>query len=243
MARYITNMPLWAILLFIAGFLYSMAIIANPAKQAAFSAGMNSNRSREVQFGIFGFYFIYLIYISILTLKGVFYINSIPPKIFVFGTIPLAIILFAIIANTGLFKKLLRAISLESLIAIHVFRFVGVFFLILYFYHLLPAGFAFSAGLGDILTALFALPVAKMVSKGKSWRIKAVYAWNIFGTLDIVTLLVIAIITARKSIISGGPGDLEMTLFPWVWFPAVAPATILFLHDAIFRKLQQVKTR
>jgi hypothetical protein len=108
---------------------------------------------------------------------------------------------------------------------------------------LLPADLAFSAGMGDIITALFALPVAKMVSKGKSWSIKAVYAWNIFGILDIVTLLIIAVITARKSIISGEHGDLEMTIFPFVWFPAFAPATILFLHTAIFRKLQQIKTK
>ena len=30
----------------------------------------------------------------------------------------------------------------------------------------------------------------------------------------------------------------EMTMFPFVWFPAFAPATILFLHFAIFRKLR-----
>jgi hypothetical protein len=241
MASYISNMPLWAIVLFIAGFLYSIALIANPAKQAALNAGMTSDRSRNIQFSIFGFFIIYLAYVSILSLKGVFYINSIPPKVVVFATIPLAIILFVIIGNTGLFKKLLRSITLESLIAMHVFRLVGVFFVMLYFYHLLPAGLAFSAGMGDIITALFALPVAKMVSKRKSWSIKAVYAWNIFGILDIVTLLVIAAITAIKPITSGEHGDLELTIFPFVWFPAFAPATILFLHTAIFRKLQQIK--
>jgi hypothetical protein len=243
MANYVSNIPLWVMVLFIASFLYSIALIANPAKQAALNSGMTSDRSKNIQFGIFGFYILYLAYVSILSLNGVFYINSIPPKVVVFTIVPLAIILFAIIGNTNVFKKLLRAISLESLIAIHVFRFVGVFFIILYFYHLLPADLAFSAGMGDIITALFALPVAKMVSKGKSWSIKAVYAWNIFGILDIVTLLIIAVITARKSIISGEHGDLEMTIFPFVWFPAFAPATILFLHTAIFRKLQQIKTK
>jgi hypothetical protein len=39
-------------------------------------------------------------------------------------------------------------------------------------------------------------------------------------------MLVIAVITAKESIISGEHGDLEMTIFQFVWFPAFAPATI-----------------
>ncbi len=244
MASNISSMPLWAIVLFIASFLYSIAFIANPAKQAALNAGITPGKSRNIQLGIFGFYILYLAYVSVLSLKGVFNVNSIPPKVMVLATVPLAIILFVIIGNTGLFKKLLQSITLESLVAIHVFRLVGVFFIILYFYHLLPAKFAFSAEMGDIITALLALPVAKMVSKEKPWWKTAVYAWNIFGMLDIVNLLVIAVIIAKNDMVTGAKGDLtEMTIFPFVWFPAFAPATILFLHTVVFRKLQQIKTK
>ncbi|MDB4901953.1 MAG: hypothetical protein JWQ63_1234 [Mucilaginibacter sp.] len=244
MASYISSMPLWAIVLFIASFLYSIAFIANPAKQAALNAGITPGKSRNIQIGIFVFYILFLAYVSVLSLKGAFNVNSIPPKVMVWAGLPLMIILFGFIGNTGLFKKLLRSITLESLVAIHVFRLVGVFFIILYFYHLLPAKFAFSAELGDIITALLALPVAKMVSKEKPWWKTAVYAWNIFGMLDIVNLLVIAVIIAKNDLVTGAKGDLtEMTIFPFVWLPAFAPATILFLHTAIFRKLQQIKTK
>jgi len=186
-------MPTWAIVLFIAGFLYSIAFIANPAKRAALDAGMT-------------------------------------------------IILFVIVGNTKLFRKLLRSISLESLIALHVFRVLGVFDLLLYFYHLLPRNFAFSAGMGDIITAALALPVAKMISKGKPGSLKIAYAWNIFGALDIITLLVIVVINVKNAIVTGEPGPQEMTIFPFVWFPAFAPATILFLHTAIFRKIAAART-
>jgi hypothetical protein len=244
MASYISTIPLWVIVLFIASFLYAISLIANPAKQAALNAGMTPGKAKIIQFGIFGFYIIYLAYVSVLSLKGVFNVNAIPPKVMVLASLPLMIILFGFIGNTGLFKKLLRSITLESLVAIHVFRLVGVFFIILYCYHLLPAEFAFSDALGDIITALFALPVAKWVSKGKSWSIKAVYAWNIFGMLDIVNVLVTAVIIAKNALVTGANRDLtEMTIFPFVWFPAFAPATILFLHIAIFRKLQQIKTK
>ncbi len=206
MASYISGMPIWAITLFIAGFLYSIAFIANPAKQAALDAGMTPASARNIQLGIFGFYILYLAYASILALKGVFSVNSIPPKVMVFTAIPLTIILFVI-------------------------------------YHLLPGDFAFSAGMGDIITAILALPVAKMVSKGKPGSLKIAYAWNIFGTLDIITLLVIAVINAKNPVVAGELGLQEMTIFPFVWFPAFAPATILFLHTTIFRKLQQIKAK
>jgi hypothetical protein len=243
MASYLSGMPLWAIVLFIAGFLYSIAFIASQAKQAALYSGMTSVSAKNIWLGIFGFYVLYLAYASILALKGVFNSNSIPPKVMVFTAIPLTIMLFVIVGNTKLFKRLLRSISLESLIALHVFRVLGVFDILLYFYHLLPRDFAFSAGMGDIITAILALPVAKMVSKGKPGSVKMAYAWNIFGILDIITLLVLAIISTKNAIVTGEPGPQEMTIFPFVWFPAFAPATILFLHTAIFRKLRQIKVK
>jgi len=235
MANYISGAPLWAIALFIPSFLYSIVFIAQRVKQAALNAGMSPGKAGNIQFGIVGFYTIYLVYASVLALKGVLVVNSLPPRAMVWAGIPLMIILFGFIGNTGLFKKLLRSISVESLISLHIFRLLGVFFIIIYGYHLLPARFAFFAGLGDIITAIFAFPVARMVSKQKSgWKI-AVYAWNIFGIMDIVDLLVIAVIT-------GSNGNLrEMAVFPFVWFPAFAPATILFLHTVIFRKLHQLK--
>jgi hypothetical protein len=243
MTSYISTMPLWAIVLFIAGFLYSITIIANPVKQAALHAGMALRSARTIQYGIFGFYVLYFIYVSILSLKGVLSVATMPPTVAILTTLPLTIILFLIVGNTGLFKKLLRSITLESLIRLHIFRLIGAFFILLYFYRLLPASLAFSSGIGDIITAILAFPIANMVSKGKSWNIKAVYAWNIFGMLDIVNDVIIAMIIAKHSMLTGERGDLEMTIFPFVWFPAFAPATILFLHTAIFRKLHQIKTR
>lgn len=234
MANHLSDMPLWAIVLFSASFLYSIVYITQPIKQAALDAGMTPQKSRNIQIGILGFYIAYLAYVSVFSLKGRFDVDSIPPKVMIWAGAPLMLILFGFIGNTRLFKTLLRSITLESLISIHVFRILGVFFILLYSYHLLPAKFAFFAGMGDIITAILALPVAKMVSKGHSWGRAAVYAWSIFGVMDIIDLLVVAVTT-------GANGNLrEITVFPFVWFPAFAPATILFLHMAVFRKLHQL---
>jgi hypothetical protein len=231
MTNYISNAPIWAIILFIPIFLYSIFFITRPIQRAALDTGISSAKSQNIQWGIFIFYLIYLVYVATLALKGVLDVDSLPPRTMVWGGLPLLIILFGWIGNTGLFKKILRSITLEALIKLHVFRVVGVFFILLYAYHLLPAKFAFFAGLGDIITALLAIPVAGMVARQQpGWKI-AVYAWNIFGIMDIVDLLIVAVMT-------GAGGNLrEMAIFPFVWFPAFAPATILFLHSAVFRKL------
>jgi hypothetical protein len=231
MTNYISNAPIWAIILFIPIFLYSIFFITRPIQRAALDTGISSAKSKNIQWGIFIFYLIYLVYVATLALKGVLDVDSLPPRTMVWGGLPLLIILFGWIGNTGLFKQILRSITLEALIKMHVFRVVGVFFILLYAYHLLPAKFAFFAGLGDIITALLAIPVAGMVATQQpGWKI-AVYAWNIFGIMDIIDLLIVAVTT-------GAGGNLrEMAVFPFVWFPAFAPATILFLHTAVFRKL------
>ncbi len=235
MTDHISRMPLWAVVLFIATFLYSIVFITQPVRKAALGADITRRRATNIQLGILVFYMAYIAYVSLLALKGVFDVNSLPPKVMILASIPLMAILFGYIGNTRLFKTLLRSITLEALIGIHIFRLLGVFFILIYVYHLLPAKFAFSAGLGDIITAILALPVARMVIKRKTGWKTAVYAWSIFGILDIVDLLVIAVII-------GANGNLrEMTVFPFVWFPAFAPATILFLHTTVFRKLYQLE--
>jgi len=235
MTNHVSGMPLWAILLFITSFLYCIAFITGAARQAALGAGMAPRKARNIQFAIFGFYIIFLAYVSFFSLRGVFEVDALPPKVTVWAGLPLAVFLFGFIWNTGIFKTLLRSITLESLITVHVFRVLGIFFIFLYGYHLLPPTFAFFAGLGDVITAALAWPVARMVAKRHAWWKFAVYVWNIFGIMDIIDLLTVAVITT-----SAGGNLREMTVFPFSWFPAFAPATILFLHAAVFKKLDQM---
>ncbi|MFC0513535.1 hypothetical protein ACFFGT_04960 [Mucilaginibacter angelicae] len=233
MAHYVSAAPLWAVIVFIPVFLYSVFFITRTARQAALNAGLAQHQARNIRFGIFGFSVLYLLYASMLALNGVLDVNALPPRALVWAGIPLMVILFAIIGNLPLYKRLLQSIPLEALIRVHIFRVVGVFFLILLSYRVLPARFGLFAGLGDIITALFAYPVARMASRQqRGWKL-AVYLWNIFGIMDIIDLLTVAVLT-------GSGGNLrEMAIFPFVWFPVFAPATILFLHAAVFRKLGQ----
>lgn len=129
MTNHVSDMPSWGIVLLIVSFLYSIVFITKPVRRAALHAGMTQQRAGTIQAGIFVFYLVYLAYVSVLSLKGIFDVNSMPPKVMIWAGMPLMIILFGFIGNTPLFKQLLGAITLESLIAVHLFRLLGVFLL------------------------------------------------------------------------------------------------------------------
>ncbi|AYL94358.1 hypothetical protein HYN43_003175 [Mucilaginibacter celer] len=234
-------MPLWAIVSFIIGFFITHVFFARRFRQAAIDGGMSLGRSNRIQQVIIVFFTAFFIYASALALVGIMDKDTIPPMGIICAGLPLAILLFGVVGKTELYKDLLRAITMESLITLHVFRIIGIFFILLYIYDLLPAGFAFSAGLGDIITAVLAYPVAVIYAKGKSWRIPVVYAWNIIGIFDVVNLLIIAVIILKSKLSPGEVGLREIDLFPFSYFAAFAPAVLIFLHVAVFNKLNQRK--
>jgi hypothetical protein len=100
--------------------------------------------------------------------------------------IPFAIGVIALFAS-----KNLRAINTATpsawLIAIQTYRVAGTMFLFPFLtYGIIPAGFAYPAGIGDALTGIFAPVVAWMVAENRPHALKWAVAWNLFGTLDLI---------------------------------------------------------
>jgi hypothetical protein len=102
----------------------------------------------------------------------------------------LTAVTLAVLAFSG---GLLRAIldrGPRPLVALHLVRFVGIWFLVLYGRGELPRDFAQQAGWGDIAVAvgavlvlLFALPAR---TRG---RLRALLAWNVAGLADILFVI------------------------------------------------------
>jgi hypothetical protein len=97
-----------------------------------------------------------------------------------------------VIAVIALFaSKSLRAINTATpsawLIAIQTYRTAGIMFVFPFLkYGIVPAGFAYPAGIGDALTGIFAPIVAWMVARNRPHALKWAVAWNLFGTLDLI---------------------------------------------------------
>mgnify|MGYP001797680304 CR=1 FL=1 len=237
----VTNVPFWVSLLFIFSFIYPIYLIAKVAKDAYLKAGKSQSEAQQISRNIYFFYTAYLLFIATLSLMGIFAKNTLPPRILLIGALPLLLFYFLYVKRAVWFKTIIENAPLSDLVKIHLFRFVGIFFFINYYYGTLPKQFAFTGGGGDILTAILAIWVMYTLNQKKKYAISLTWIWNIIGLLDILSVLLTAIIITREAVATGGEGVAQFGTFPFSWIPAFAPATILFLHILIFGRLRQRK--
>jgi hypothetical protein len=236
-----TSVPAWVSILFILTFPIVIFIIANIAKNAALKANLSEERAAGIYLSIIAFCGLYFLYVSVMSFTGIFQVNTLPPKILLFTALPLAFFYFGVVFRSKTYELLLENTPLASLIRIHIFRLVGSFFIINYMYGALPKTFALIGGIGDIFAAITAIFVANAVKNRKSYSHKLAFVWNIIGIWDIINVIVSALLTTRSSIVDGTQGLSEMGSFPFSWIAAFAPATIIFLHITIFKKLYVYK--
>jgi hypothetical protein len=118
------------------------------------------------------------------------------------------------------FRAIISGIPQHWLIGIQTFRILGGVFLVRYFQGQLPAVFAIPAGVGDVLTGLFAPLVAYWWVAGRPYARTAAIAWNLFGMADLINAVTIGALT-------GGGG----IVFPIVLIPAYAVPRAFLVHS------------
>ncbi|WP_423997108.1 hypothetical protein [Maribacter sp. IgM3_T14_3] len=218
-------------ILFLLAFMFPVVMVARLAKKGKIKNGF---------WLVLGFYIPYLIIVAIASFNDFFDDVMLPPKIVLTTTLPLAIFV-TIIYSTKICKKANAILKLEDLVKIHLFRLIGSTFIILFLYDLLPPIFALFAGIGDLLTAISSIFVAKAIRNKKNYTRKLTYIWNTFGLVDILITSAMAIIFTKISIDNSIQGVEFLAEFPFCFIPAFAPPTIIFLHLLVFRKLSWLK--
>ena len=89
------------------------------------------------------------------------------------------------------FRRWLAGVNLRQMIVLHLTRFVGIYFLVLYARGELPFAFAVPGGWGDIVVATGALILVLLVPDlpaRRGW----VQLWNVIGLLDILFVVATA---------------------------------------------------
>lgn len=100
--------------------------------------------------------------------------------------IPFSIAVIALFASKTM-RTINAAMPNAWLIAIQTYRVAGIMFILPFLaYGIVPAGFAWPAGIGDALTGIFAPIIALMVARNRPNALKWAVAWNLFGTLDLI---------------------------------------------------------
>lgn len=125
------------------------------------------------------------------------------------------------------FQKWLALVDLRSVIAIHLTRFIGIYFLVLYARGLLPFDFAVLGGWGDIViaaTALLWLVFVREPGHHRRWLL----LWNLCGLIDIVFVVATAARMGRADPVSMGPlRTLPLSLLPTFLVPLIIASHVL----------------
>ena len=164
------------------------------------------------------------------------------------GPFPTPVIAFLVLMIGGLiaffewpsFRNALLSLPLTALVGINACRIGGVGFLILHNQGRLAAPFATSAGWGDIITGLAAIPLAFMASRGKLSR-GPLIIWNVFGALDLIVAIMLGALSAPGTpfqLFTEAPGTLAMGTLPWVVIPTLLVPLYLMTHLTVATRLR-----
>jgi hypothetical protein len=136
-----------------------------------------------------------------------------------------AIALFACWKFTAI-RSWTATVDLRWLIALHLTRFVGFYFLFLYQRRQLPEGFAVPGGVGDILVAVIA-GMLLVLSPARRPR-EIVLLWNAFGLIDIIFVAFAALRFGLKDWQSMAPlRELPLSLLPMFFVPLIIASHVL----------------
>jgi len=128
------------------------------------------------------------------------------------------------------FRNWAFRLDIRYLIAFHLVRFVGIYFLYLYAQHQLPYRFAVWGGTGDIVVAILACIAIRFAS----FR-PGLILWNLLGLVDI---LAVAVTAARSEI--AVPGSMhQLDRFPLILLPTFVVPIVIATHALmLFRAIR-----
>jgi hypothetical protein len=153
--------------------------------------------------------------------------------------VPLVVILWLVLADRH-WREHVLAMPLPILIGVHAVRILGLDFVLLHAAGRLPAPFAPTAGWGDVIAGVAALPVAWAVAQRVAgWRSIAMI-FTLYGTADLVTAIALGVTSAPDSpvrIFSGLPDTRIMSTLPWILIPAFLVPLLLLAHIATLWQL------
>ncbi len=153
--------------------------------------------------------------------------------------VPLLVAAPAIVLSIGSRRwawlaSVVSGLSLRSLLALHLVRFVGIYFLWLHAWGRLPADFAYRAGWGDIAAAAGAWGL--LLLRDEALLRRLLPWWNAFSLLD----LVVAVGTGAWLNVAHPGSMIEIARFPLVLVPLFFVPLLIASHVVLFHRLREL---
>ena len=127
------------------------------------------------------------------------------------------------------FRRWLLGLDWRSVVALHLSRFVGIYFLWLYGHGQLPRAFAVPGGVGDILVAMLAA-ILLFRHRTVDRRPMLLRVWNLLGLVDLLFVVATASRLARANPLSMAElVRLPLSLLPTFLVPILLASHVLLL--------------
>jgi len=180
--------------------------------------------------------------VAFLGYRGAFVTETGELPLLLFGSGVFVLVLFALGYRTSLaFRDYVLGLDKRLLILLHSWRTLGLGFVLVYSVGALPALFAFPAGIGDAVAAIWATFLAySMLVKKSAVSNRQILTWNTFGLVDFVIALGLGVLTRTDAVFSGMTdvsGDVLMT-FPFVIVPAFLVQFFTLTHIIIYLQIR-----
>lgn len=214
----------------LSGFAF-FAVVWFLAHRAIYSLSLSDTARRTLSFliaaGLIGWFGA----ISLLGKIGFWAANPLVAPHILLGFLFLFVVLKRLY-DLPLVQKIADAIPQHWIIGIQTYRVMGYGFLILYQMHLLPAAFAFPAGIGDIIVGVSAPIVALVYFLKKSYARKLAILWNVIGIADLVIAIGIGTLAYPRpfQILATEVSTDLFSQFPLVLIPLFAVPLSALLH-------------
>ena len=147
----------------------------------------------------------------------------------------LVVVQVALYFSTRGFRAWADALSLRALVALHLSRFVGFYFLVLNGRGELPYDFAVLGGWGDIAVATTAIALLYAYRRGLRPRAIPLVAWNVLALADI--LFVVS--RAAKNLGADPTSMQPLTVLPLGLLPLFLVPLIISTHLLMLRRAVQ----
>ena len=176
-----------------------------------------------------------------LATTGIYAVTATPvPAVGVMVALPLIVIGIATLLSARV-RETLLALPVPLLLGLNALRILpGAFILLLASQGKLSGPFPQSAGWGDIIVGVIAIPLLLAAARNFAGSRRALLAWNILGTLDLLEAVALGVLSAPGSplqIFGGAVGSTAMWSLPWSSIPTLLVPFYFITHGIIFALL------
>jgi len=178
-----------------------------------------------------------------LATTGIYAAAATPvPAVGIMIALPLVAIGAAALLSSGV-RATLLGLPVPLLLGLNALRILpGAFILLLASQGKLSGPFPQSAGWGDIIVGVIAIPLMLTAARNFAGSRGALLAWNILGTLDLMEAVALGVLSAPGSplqIFGGAVGSTGMWSLPWSSVPTVLVPFYFITHGIVFAHLAQ----